>query len=133
MTLIEILLTLGIITFIVYAIFNVIYLIDVRKTSSALRQFIIKTEENLNPALAELTRTLEDIKKVTGDISVLVEKLRAAIGVILSVEKGIESLYGYYRHGLGQAAQSNISGLKAGLRAGVLSLLKNLKTKKEGP
>jgi hypothetical protein len=92
MTLIEILLTLGVITFIVYAIFNVIYLVDVRKTSSALRQFIIKTEENLNPALAELTRTLEDIKKVTGDISMLVERLRAAIGVILSLEKGIERL-----------------------------------------
>jgi uncharacterized protein YoxC len=128
----EILLAIGLVTFIVYAVFNIIYLNDVRKTSLALRQFIAKTEANLNPALAELTQALSDIRKVTEDISILVERLRSVVGTVASVEKSIVGLYGYYRDSFGQANQANIAALKAGFKAGVVSLINTLTTRKEG-
>jgi uncharacterized protein YoxC len=125
----QILLTIGLITFIVFAIFNIIYLIDLRKTSVALRRFITKTDENINPALEELRRTLADIRKITGEVSAVAEKLRVAVGAVVTVEKGIQSLYAYYKSGVGQAASANISGIKAGVKAGVINLLKNLRHK----
>lgn len=125
----QILLTIGLITFIVFAIFNIIYLIDLRKTSVALRRFIMKTDENINPALEELRRTLADIRKITGEVSAVAEKLRVAVGAIITVEKSIQSLYAYYKSGIAQAASSNISGLKAGVKAGVFNLIKNLRHK----
>lgn len=123
----QILLIIAVITFIIYVVFNIIYLIDLRKTSVALRHFIIKTEENLNPALNELSRTLEEIRKVTYDVSAVVERLRTAAGAIVTVEKSIRNFYGYYKEGLGRAAQANMASLKAGLKAGVVNLVKNLK------
>lgn len=132
MTTTEILLTIGVVTFIIYAIFNIIYLLDLRKTSFALRHFIIKTEENLNPALAELTRTLEEMRKVTGDAAAFVERARAALGMLVSAEKAIQGLYGRYREGFGNAAQANIEGLKAGVKTGLINLFRNLKMRKEG-
>ena len=125
----QILLTIGLITFIVFAIFNIIYLIDLRKTSVALRQFIIKTDQNINPALEELRRTLADVRKITGELSAVAEKLRSAVGAVITVEKGIQSLYTYYKSGVGQATSSSISGIKAGVKAGVINLIKNLKHK----
>lgn len=128
----QILLIIAVVTFIIYVVFNIIYLIDLRKTSVALRHFVVKTEENLNPALHELSRTLQEIRKVTYDVSSLVESLRVAIGAIVTVEKGIRSLYGYYKEGLAPAAQANMASLRAGVKAGVINLFKNLKKQKEG-
>ncbi len=132
MTLNEMLLTIGLIAFIVYAVVNILYLIDLKKTSSAVRQFITNTEQNLNPALIELRATLEDFRKMTGDVSAVTEKARSAVDAVVSFEKGIEQLYGYYRENFSQTAQANIAGLKAGVKAGFTNLIKNLKEKKEG-
>ena len=83
-----------------------------------MRQFITKAEENLNPALDELRQTLQDVRKVTADISHLTDKLRAAAGAIVTVEKSIQNLYGYYREGFGQATNANMAALKAGVGPG---------------
>lgn len=126
------LLNIGAIIFIVYAVFNILWLIDMRRTSVALRRLIGKTEESLGPALAELTRAATDIRKATEGAFQLVERLRIAAGTIISAEKSIESIYHYYRQSVSQSAQSNIAGIKAGVRAGVVNFLSNLKSRKEG-
>lgn len=126
MTLNSFLVTIGLITFIVYAVFNILYLIDLRKTSTAMRQFLAKTDANLDPALLELRSALADIRKLANDISEVIEKIRTAATTIVAVEKTIEHLYGYYREGFSQSAH----GVKAGLKAGVVTLVKNLKRKK---
>ncbi|OGW41571.1 MAG: hypothetical protein A2010_18565 [Nitrospirae bacterium GWD2_57_9] len=127
----EILAVVAVITFVIYAVFNIIYLIDLRKTTRALRDFIAKTDENLNPALVDLKIVLKDVRKVTGDIAALSDRLRTTAGAIVTVEKAVQHVYGYYREGLSQSANANLAAVKAGLRAGVVSLVRNLKTKKE--
>lgn len=130
MTLYEILAVIAVVTLVIYASFNIIYLIDLRRTSLAIRQFIARTEENLNPALAELRLALADIRKVSADISALTDRARSVTGTLIRVEKTIEQLYSFYRQGFSQSA--NMAALKAGVTAGVVNLVKNLKTKKEG-
>jgi hypothetical protein len=132
MDLYRILTIIAVITFVVYAAFNIIYLIDLRKTSIALRRFINRTDENLIPALDELRLTLQDLRKVTSDVSSLTERMRSAAGALVTVERTIGHLYSYYREGLGQSAQVNMAAIKAGIRVGVTNLFKNLKSKKEG-
>jgi hypothetical protein len=132
MDLYRILAVIAVVTFVIYAAFNIIYLIDLRKTSVALRRFINRTDENLIPALDELRSTLQDLRKVTSDVSSLTERMRSAAGAILTVERTIEHLYSYYREGLGQSAHVNMAAIKAGLRVGVANLFRNLRSKKEG-
>ncbi len=132
MDLYRILALIAVITFVVYAVFNIVYLIDLRRTSIALRRFIVRTDENLTPALVELRLTLQDLRKVTADVSSLTERMRSASGALLTVERTVENIYRYYREGLGQSAQANVSALKAGFRAGVASLIRTLGASKEG-
>jgi hypothetical protein len=82
--------------------------------------------------LIELRLTLQDLRKVTTDVSSLTERMRSAAGALLTVERTVENLYSYYREELGESAQANVSALKAGLRAGVVSLFRNWRAKKEG-
>lgn len=131
MDLYRILALIAVATLVVYVAFNIIYLVDLRRTSIALRRFINRTDENLTPALVELRLTLQDLRKVTADVSSLTERMRSAAGALLTVERTVENLYSYYREGLGLSAQTNVSALKAGLRAGVVSLFKNFKSRKE--
>ena len=65
MDLYRILALIAVITLVIYVVFNIVYLIDLRRTSIALRRFINRTDENLTPALVELRLTLQDLRKVT--------------------------------------------------------------------
>jgi uncharacterized protein YoxC len=128
----EALLTIGVVAFIIYAAFNISYIIEIRRTSVALRQLIMKTEENLHPALSSVRGILEDIRKTTYNVVVLTESVREVTETVQGVEKEVKDLYEYYREGMGEAARANIAGLKAGVKAGVVTLLKDLNERKEG-
>ena len=128
----ERLLAIGIVVFSIYAAFNISYLIEMRRTTIALRQLIKRTEENLHPALSALRGVLEDIGKSTYDIAVLTRSLREVAETVTRVENAVNGLYEYYKEGLGEAARANIAGLKAGVRAGMTTLLRDLNNRKEG-
>ncbi len=122
----------GIVVFIIYAAFNITHIIEMRRTSIALRKLIERTEENLHPALRALRGILEDIGKATYNIAVLTRSLREVAETVARVEGTVNGLYEYYKEGLGGAARANIAGLKAGVKAGMTTLLKDLNERKEG-
>jgi hypothetical protein len=128
----ETLLSIGIVVFIVYAVFSIVNTIEMRRTSIALRQLIVRSEEDLRPALAALRGILEDIGTTTDNVAVLTQSLRGVADTAARVEHTVNGLYEYYRESLGEAARANIAGLKAGVKAGVVTLLKDLNDRKEG-
>ena len=128
----EILGSIGIIVFIVYAIFNIIYLIELRRTGVAVRQLVKRTEDDLLPAVAAFRNILEDIQKTTYNVAMLTDTVRETAETAIRVERRISDLYERYKDGLGEAARANIAGLKAGVKAGVTTLIKDLSDKKEG-
>ncbi len=132
MTTSEIILIIATIVFCIYASINVVYLIELRRTSSALRQLIKRSEENLVPAFASLRHILDDIEKAAGSVAALAERLRAVADTAATVEKTVKNLYGSYVESPSEAARANIAGWKAGVKTGVLTLLKNLANRKEG-
>ncbi len=128
----ERLLDIGVVVFIIYAVINVSHIIEMRRTSIALRRFIEKTEENLHPALSAGRSVLEDIGRATHNIVELTERIREVAATLTSVEKSIRGLYEHYKEGFGEATYANIAGLKAGVKAGVATLFKDLNDRKEG-
>ncbi len=123
---IEIILGIGVAAFIVHAGFNIAYILSMKRTSVRAREFLANTEGNLNAALSELKSALENIKKITGNINAVTEDVRQITDTVMSLEKGVHDLYGYLKEGLGPAAGANIAGLKAGIKTGVVTLVKNL-------
>jgi|OpeIllAssembly_1097287.scaffolds.fasta_scaffold437571_2 uncharacterized protein YoxC len=95
---------------------------EVRKTSIALREFIVSTESSLNPVLGELRKTLADVREMTdaaaarrddittlmsalGDTGESVHRLNGIIGgAVQVIEKPV-----MYWAGL-KAATQNILG-----------------------
>jgi hypothetical protein len=127
-----IILDIGIIVFIIYAAVNIYYLIDLRRTSVAARELIKNTGENLNPALVELRGTLENIRNMTDEIGILTRDVRLVADSSVVLEKSLRKFWGYYKDDIGPAVNANIAGLKAGVKTGVVTLVRNLKERKGG-
>jgi len=123
---IEVILGIGVATFIVYTIFNVTYIVSTKKTIDTMTSFFRNTEGNLNAALSELKGTLEDLKKITGDVGAVTENVKEITNSVVSIERSIRGAYGQFKEGLGSAAGANIAGLKAGIATGVVTLVKSM-------
>ena len=132
MSFVELLLVVGIASFIIFAAFNIFYIIEIRKTSWATRQLISRMEENLHPALAAVRHIFEDIKTITDNAAALSKSLREAAEALTAAQKSIKDIYQSYEENLDKSVRANVSGLKAGIKTGVVTLLSNLKDRKEG-
>jgi uncharacterized protein YoxC len=99
---------------------------NMRRTSDRMAEFFRNTEANLNGTLSELRDTLENMKKITGNVNEVTEDVRQIADTAASVERSIRGLYFSAKEGLGTAAEARIAGLKAGIRTGVVTLVKNL-------
>lgn len=127
-----IILDIGVIVFIIYAAVNIFYIIDLRRTSVAARELIKNTGENLNPALVELRGTLENIRNITDGLGILTRDVRLVADSAAALEKGLKKLWEYYKDDVETAVNANIAGLKAGVKTGVVTLVRNLKERKGG-
>jgi hypothetical protein len=132
MSVVELLLAIGVVSFILFAFFNIFYIIEMRKTSWAMRQLIERAEGNLHPALAAMRYVFEDIKTITNNAVALSKSLREAAEALTAAQNSIKDIYQSYEENLDKSVRANVSGLKAGIKTGVVTLLSNLKDKKEG-
>jgi hypothetical protein len=126
----DIILGVGVATFIVYTGFQISYILSLRRTSERMGAFLQNTEGNLNAALFELRDTLENLKKITGNVSAVSEDIRQISRTVANVERIVRGVYGYVGKDLGPAAGANIAGLKAGITTGVSTLVKSLKKRR---
>ncbi len=125
----EIILAIGCAAVIVYVVLFGVFVRDVMRTSRTLDESVRRTEGNMNAALVELKGTLENIRKITADVGVVSEEVRQISHTVAGLEKSLRELYGYFRSELGSAAEANLAGLKAGIKTGVVTLVKNLREK----
>ena len=123
-------LLIGVVAFIIYAGFSIAFLLDMRRTNIALRSFLMNTEGNLNAALEELRSTLENTNKITANVSGITRDVREITDTVVSVERGIQHLYGKVKDDVAASAEANIAGLKAGIATGVVTLVRSLKERR---
>lgn len=126
---IEIILGIGVATFMVYTFFNITYIMSMRRMTDSMTEFFTNIEVNLNAALFELRGTLVNLKKITGDVGAVTEEVKQISDSVASVERSIRSVYDHMKdmkEGLGSAAGANIAGLKAGITTGVATLVKSM-------
>jgi uncharacterized protein YoxC len=57
------------ITLVVLAAFIIPAIIEIRRSATALREFLDKTDDELQGALKELRETLANLKEVTGEVA----------------------------------------------------------------
>jgi ABC-type transporter Mla subunit MlaD len=102
-------------------------MMNVWRTSTAVRGFLKNTEGNLNAALIELRGTLQNLSKITSDISTVTEEVRQVTDIVANLEKDAQSLFQYVKNELATNTAANFAGMKAGVKTGVATLVKTLK------
>ncbi len=123
-------LLIGVVAFIIYAAFSISYIREIQRTSSMLRAFLKNTEVDLNATLIELKSTLENMNKITANVSGITQDVRYITDTVVTLEKGVEALYGKVKDEVATAAEANIAGLKAGITTGVVTLVRSLQERR---
>ncbi len=126
----DIILAVGVATFLVYTGFNIAYLQSMRRTSEDVSRLVGSMERNLTSALGALAGALENVRKISGNVNGVAEDLRQISHSAASIEKSVRDTLHHVTAGLSGATQAHIAGLKAGISTGVVTLVKNLKTER---
>jgi hypothetical protein len=100
----EILLGMGVVVFIVYAVVSTAYMMNAGRTSAAVRYIVKSAGGNLNTTLLELQGTLWNVNKITSDISTVRRDVRQIADTVIKLEKDVRYLYQYLKNELGAAA-----------------------------
>jgi len=105
-------------------LFTIPVLLELRRTIRTLNSILKVTEESLTPTLVELRKTLGNLDRITTDISTVTDNVRVFSGSIRQVGKDVRELSGLINV-LGGGVGTKITGLRAGIGAGVAYLSKN--------
>lgn len=116
-------------TTVVGMLFLIPVLIELRRTVRTMNSVLKITEESLAPTLRELRATLENLDRITGDISTVTDDVRVFSGSIRQVGKDVRELSGLIGD-LGGGLSVKMAGLRAGIGAGVSYFAKNLLRKR---
>ena len=123
----EVLLNIGVVVFIIYAVISIAYQVNNYRTIASVREFITLSSGDRQAMLAELRVTLENFRKISDNVTVVTEDVREVTSSVANLQKEVRTLYGFIRDTVGAEARADLAGLKAGIRTGVATLVKDFK------
>ncbi len=112
---IEILLAIGVATFIVHTTFYIYSLVTIKRTGERMLNLLTTMEGNMSAVLNELKAALENVKGITDDARAVTNDVRLISASVVSLQKDMRS-----------TVEANIAGLQAGIKTAVVSLVKQL-------
>ena len=121
------LMNIGVVVFIVFAVVSIAYQVNNYRAASALRQFIRQSSGEIQNVLVELRVTLENFRKITDNVHVVTEDVREIANLVADLQRDIRTLYSFIRETVGGTVKADIAGLKAGVKTGMAALVKNLR------
>jgi|GEM_PF-4879581 uncharacterized protein YoxC len=114
-----------IIVIIVIGVLIVPVILELRRTLRRINNFLDSTEQSLTPAIDNLNSTIERINSIMADIQLvsqgtkeMADNIKHLSGKIQDIVEGVDELR--------KEASSNVSAIKAALRVGINTLIKNL-------
>jgi uncharacterized protein YoxC len=116
---------------VVTAGFIISLIIEMKRTTSSLREFLKTTEESIKPVLEELQQTLKSIRNVSDDINIVTVDIKTFSGSVRDVGQNIKHVSNLIED-VSKSTTVKASGLKAGIRAALGVLLNNLILRKGG-
>ena len=116
---------------VVTAGFVISLIIDLKKTLRSLDGLLNTTEESLKPTLEELQQTLKSLKGISDNLNDVTADMKTLSGSVRDVGLNIKHVSDVVEDVTSSVA-IQASGVKAGLKTGLLVLLNNLFFKKGG-
>ena len=105
------------------AVFLLIYtILQIKKASLALTEFLTATELKINPVIKEAEETLKSIRTVSDDIGSATSNIRNISGTLSDISDKVNAL-GVLTENLHDQLSVRMSGVKAGISAALNVLL----------
>jgi len=111
--------------------FAISLIIDLKRTTRSVNEFISSTEATLRPTLDELQQTLKSLRNISDDLNDVTSDMKTLSSSIKDVGINIKQVSNIIEHVTSETAIKATS-FKAGIRTGLGILLQNLFTKKGG-
>lgn len=127
----QIWLLLIVISVVVTSGFIISLIIELKKTVRILNELLKTTEESVKPTLEELQQTLKSLRNVSDDINVVTTDVKTLSGSVRDVGLNIKQVSNLVEE-VTSSTLIKASGLKAGIKTGLMFLLNNLFLKKGG-
>jgi len=113
----------------VVLVFVLIYvLLELRQATRKLEQFITTSETSLKPTFDELPGTIRSIRHIAENIATVTDDVQTLSGSVREVGENIRLTSGYIEE-IASSSSVQVSGLRAGIRAGFNVLVNNLLAK----
>jgi len=122
----DVLLNMGLVVFILYAVVSIAYQVSAYRAATALRQFITLSSGDLLSTLAQVRGTLENFRKISDNVTAVTGDVRTITSSVADLQQEVRTLYGFIKGAAGAEARADLAGLKAGIRTGVSTLVKGL-------
>lgn len=116
---------------VVTAGFLVSLIIELKKTTSSLRDFLKTTEESIKHTMEELQQTLKSIRNISDNINDVTDDIKTFSGSVRNIGENI-SRVGQLIEGATSSTVIKASGLKVGTMTALSVLLNNIFSKKGG-
>ncbi len=116
------LITLGVLILVGFIIST---LIEYKKTATRLRSTIETVEQTVIPTVEELKLTIISIRKITDDVGFVSEDVKDLSGSVKEISSNIRNATEAVRC-LAVGSAQQVSGVKAGVRAGLAYFLSNM-------
>ena len=113
---------------VVLVIVLIYVLLELRQATRKLEQFITTSETSLKPMFDELPGTIRSIRHIAENIATVTDDVKTLSGSVREVGENIRLTSGYIEE-IASSSSVQVSGLRAGIRAGFNVLVNNLLTK----
>ncbi len=114
-----------VISVIITAAFIISLIIELRRTARSLNDFLRNTDASLKPTLEELQETLKGLKDITNHVNDITSDIKTLSSSLRDVGIKVKNTSEVIEHVVSSSAVK-VSGVKAGIKAGLGVLLKNL-------
>ena len=113
---------------VVLVIVLIYVLLELRQATQKLEQFITTSETSLKPTFDELPGTIRSIRHIAENIATVTDDVQTLSGSVREVGENIRLTSGYIEE-IASSSSVQVSGLRAGIRAGFNVLVNNLLAK----
>jgi len=123
------LITLAIVALVVFLVWLIINVVDAIRS---VKKFLVTTEEAMGVTLGEVNQSLKSLRNVTDNITVVTDDVKGLSGSLRDAGRSVRQVgesirrVGEIVQSIGSETTGTVSGLKAGIKTGFDTLLRNL-------
>jgi len=126
---VEIVLIIACVILAMLAGFLVPLLIELKRTTAQARQFLERTETQLNATLSEMDDTLKSLRGITDTVNNVTDDIGTLSSSLAEVGVNVRDLFDTVNETVTRLS-GNLSGIRAGIRAAVDIIATKLLTKR---